>query len=99
MIHRRSLTITLSAPYLTRGNLIGLFGIDAPLARTTDNKLYLPGTLVIGKLAEAFRHLKEAGATEYGSELRQIFAIQRTNPKRARSQPRARVAAACLSAI
>lgn len=89
MIHRRSLTITLSAPYLTRGNLIGLFGIDAPLARNTDNKLYLPGTLVIGKLAESFRHLNEAGATDYGSDLRQIFAHSEVEPK-AGEEPTAR---------
>jgi len=76
MILRRKLTITLDSPYLTRGNRVGVFGIDAPLARNAAGTLYLPGTLVVGRLAEAFRQLGEAGvvASAYRSDLDTLFA-------------------------
>jgi hypothetical protein len=74
MIHRRKLTITLKAPWMTQGNLVGTFGIDAPLARTAEGTLCLPGTLIIGKLAEGFRQLAALGAGQYGADLASVFA-------------------------
>jgi hypothetical protein len=59
MIASHQLTITLRAPWLSRDNHVGLFGIDAPLARLPDGRHYLPGTLLVGRLAEAFDHLGE----------------------------------------
>ena len=77
MIRTIPLTITLRAPYTVRGNLVGHFGIDAPLFRTASGKLAIPGTLVIGKLAEAFRHIAELGgdtAAAYKSDCEALFA-------------------------
>lgn len=78
MIASYTLALTVRAPILSRSNAIGLFGIDAPIARLPDGRPYLPGTLVIGRLAEALRHLgemqKAAGVTPTCHEdLRRFF--------------------------
>lgn len=82
------LTITLRAPYTVRGNLVGHFGIDAPLFRTAAGQLAIPGTLVIGKLAEAFKHIAAMGgdaASGYLEDLDRLFAITSQRPKRTES--------------
>ena len=69
--------IRVKAPYTVRGNLVGHFGVDAPLFRTAGGKLAIPGTLVIGKLAEAYRQiagmLQDADET-YAGDLELLFA-------------------------
>lgn len=60
MILRRRIVLTFIAPILTRATAAGGFGIDAPLARLPNGKFYLPGTLVLGRIAEALRHLAQA---------------------------------------
>ena len=57
MIASLALAVTLRAPWLSRDNHVGLFGIDVPLARLPNGNFYLPGTLLTGRLAEAFDHL------------------------------------------
>jgi CRISPR-associated protein (Cas_Cmr3) len=57
MIRAFQLCITLRAPWLTKDNQVGLFGVDAPLARLPDDRFYFPGTLIVGKLKEAVREL------------------------------------------
>lgn len=79
LVHRRKLTIALQAPWLTRSTLAGVFGIDAPLARNAKGQLYLPGTLVIGRIAEAFRHFATAGAPDFGADLRAVFGHTETD--------------------
>jgi hypothetical protein len=77
MIHRRTIRLTIKGPILTRSNTVGSFGIDAPFARTPDNRFYIPGTLVIGRLAEAFRQFHAAchpdGDHSFGHALTQFF--------------------------
>ena len=65
MIASLALTLTLRAPWLSRDNHVGLFGIDAPLARLPGGQFYLPGTLLVGRLAEAFDHLAQVDS-KYG---------------------------------
>jgi hypothetical protein len=55
MITRRRVTLELLGPVLTRSTAIGAFGLDAPAARLPDGTLYIPGSLVIGRLRDAFR--------------------------------------------
>ncbi len=79
MILRRKLVVNVEGPVLTRSNLTGAFGVDAPLARRPDGRPYLPGTLVLGRLAEAYRQLgaaqKAAGKPPtFLSDLRDLFA-------------------------
>jgi hypothetical protein len=78
MIERRKITITLKGPYLTRSNSIGAFGVDAPVARLPDGTPYLPGTLILGRISEAFRQLAEievdAGETGFVNDLIEFLA-------------------------
>ena len=62
MIATFELALTLKAPILTRSTAIGGFGIDAPAARTSDGRFYLPGTLVLGKIRHALGQLKNVAA-------------------------------------
>lgn len=57
MITRIPVTLTLVAPYATRSNSVGGFGTDLPLARDAQDRLMLPGSHVIGKMAQATREL------------------------------------------
>lgn len=71
------LRIVLRAPFTVRGNATGNFGVDAPLFRTAGGAIAIPGSLIIGKLAEAFRHIAEAGGAAgqaYRDDLIKILA-------------------------
>lgn len=59
ILHRRIL-LDVEGPVFTRSNVTGGFGVDAPVARLPDRRPYLPGTLIVGRLAEAYRQLGEA---------------------------------------
>lgn len=52
-----TVTLVLRGPFLTKASAMGAPGIDAPLARDAQGRYYLPGTLVKGKLLEAWREL------------------------------------------
>jgi hypothetical protein len=79
------LAITVRAPYAVRGNLVGHFGIDTPLFRNAAGHLAIPGTLVIGKLAEAFHHIATTGgdaASSYRADLQHLFATSSQRQKK-----------------
>jgi hypothetical protein len=50
--------LTLQGPILTGATNPGDLGIDSPFARTRANQLYLPGTLIKGKLRQAWEGLQ-----------------------------------------
>ena len=54
-------TLTIRGPILTTSSAPMEFGIDAPFARNAAGEYYLAGTLVKGRLKEAWRELYEMG--------------------------------------
>lgn len=51
------LQITLAAPYLVHGNDPGRYGLDATLMKDHRDRPVLPGTLVAGRIVEAWHNL------------------------------------------
>ena len=70
---RFEIELIIEGPYLTQSSAVGGYGVDAPLARTgrkEKDKAYIPGSLLKGKLLQAWQEiggLGEAG-TLLGSE-------------------------------
>lgn len=50
-------TCTLRAPILTRASGAGAYGIDTPIARNPANQPIIPGSLLKGRLRQAFRDI------------------------------------------
>nr|WP_294528795.1 RAMP superfamily CRISPR-associated protein [uncultured Rhodopila sp.] len=67
MIGRRRIAFKLAGPVLSRSTAIGAFGVDTPAARRSGT-LYLPGTLVLGRIKDAFRILAQVDA-DYAAAL------------------------------
>ena len=58
-LHDITLTVTLRAPWLVHGNDPGRLGLDAVQLRAPDGRLrLLPGSLVAGRIRDAWRVLK-----------------------------------------
>lgn len=57
VLYQMELKITLRTPFLTKSSAPGKLGLDAVLARNAEGVLYLPGTLVAGRLREAWEQL------------------------------------------
>lgn len=80
MITRIPVVLAITAPFATRSNAPGSFGIDLPLARTADGRRMLPGTHVIGKIAQAMRDLVALLGTPEGDgfavDLKELFAAR-----------------------
>lgn len=57
--------LTLKAPILSQSTSIGSYGIDSPMARNASGKYYLPGTLVKGRLRQAWEELLSVGLTDF----------------------------------
>jgi len=81
MITELPVTITLTAPYATRANATGGFGVDLPLLRDGQGRLILSGTHVIGKLAQAMRNLAvllegTAQGDAFEGDLKHLFASE-----------------------
>ena len=55
-----AIDITEEAPYLVHGNDAGRFGLDATLLRDHAGRPILPGTLVAGRIVEAWHNLGPA---------------------------------------
>ncbi|NOY54353.1 MAG: hypothetical protein GXP58_12190 [Deltaproteobacteria bacterium] len=47
------ITLQLIGPVLTHSTAAGPYGIDSPMAKDRQDRYYLPGTLVKGRLREA----------------------------------------------
>ena len=52
-----TITLRIQAPFLTKSSAPGDYGIDAVVARRADRQPYIPGTLITGKLLEAWKQL------------------------------------------
>ena len=62
-LHTIDLTVTLAAPYLVYGSDPGCLGLDAILLRNRSSGTpILPGTLVAGRIADAWNELIAFGA-------------------------------------
>ena len=57
MNHRWKLTLTLRGPLLTKSTAPGAYGLDALMARDGQDRPYLPGTLIKGRLRQAWEEL------------------------------------------
>lgn len=60
--HLLDVTLTVRGPVLTRSTAFGGYGVDAPVARGRHGRPILPGSLVKGKLREAWEELAAAEA-------------------------------------
>lgn len=69
------ITLTLQGPILTQSSSPGEYGLDAAMARKADGKPYLPGTLILGRLRQAWQELSEAtqGAFISTTEINILF--------------------------
>ncbi len=54
-----NITLTVRGPFITQSSAPMDYGIDAALARNKDNLPYVPGTLLTGKLREAWLELED----------------------------------------
>jgi len=63
------ITLTLKAPYLTQSATPTEYGVDVPLARNHEGQFYIPATLLIGKLREAWQELSLLGSTQFSPQL------------------------------
>ena len=57
MPHQFNITLRVVGPVLSRSTAVGRKGVDAPAARNADNQIILPGSLVKGRLAQAWNEL------------------------------------------
>lgn len=54
------ISLELQGPFMTKSSAPGEYGIDSVLARNADGEPYLPGTLIAGKLRQAWEELRDA---------------------------------------
>lgn len=55
-----TIQLTLTGPILTQSSSPGSWGLDCVVARNAEGLFYLPGTLLTGKLLQAWQELKNA---------------------------------------
>ncbi|MGZ8220958.1 MAG: RAMP superfamily CRISPR-associated protein, partial [Methylobacter sp.] len=55
-----TINLTLTGPILTQSSSPSAWGLDMVAARNTEGYFYLPGTLVVGKLRQAWQELEAA---------------------------------------
>lgn len=63
------ITLTLKAPYLIQSATPTEYGVDVPLARNHEGQFYIPATLLIGKLREAWQELSLLGFAKFSPKL------------------------------
>lgn len=54
-----NVSLTLIGPVLTQTSSAPAYGVDAPMAKSRDGRYYLPGTLVKGRLRQAWEELHD----------------------------------------
>lgn len=85
------ITLTLEGPILTQATAAGRAGVDAVMARTADGTRWcLPGTLVKGRLREAWQELHNAAPNVFDPPLRLLLGEESGNEDRAGSVDAAR---------
>jgi hypothetical protein len=65
--HTLRISVSLTAPYLVHGNDPGKFGLDAVLMRDHANRFILPGTLLVGRIRDAWREIAAYGGRALAS--------------------------------
>ncbi len=60
-----TINLTLTGPIVTQSSAPGSWGLDLVAARNAEEKLYLPGTLLVGNLRQAWQELKDAVSGEH----------------------------------
>jgi len=75
------IALVIAAPFLVQGSEPGAFGLDTVIERDQDDCPIVPGTLLIGKMRDAWREFAKDDLTEcwLGKEADEEF-----NPKRGR---------------
>lgn len=63
-LHHYTLSLTLTAPFLTQSSGAAAFGLDAAVARDHLNRPMLPNTLITGNLSHAWQAMIEMGISE-----------------------------------
>ena len=63
------ITMTIRAPFLTKSSAPMDFGLDAVLAMDNKQRFYIPGTLIIGKLREAWQELASLSVDNFKPEM------------------------------
>jgi len=63
------ISMTVRAPFLTQSSAPDDYGLDAVLARDNDKHFYIPGTLIIGKLRQAWQELASLQSTKFKPEI------------------------------
>ncbi len=66
---RLDVTLTLAGPLMTRSTAAGAYGIDAPMARDMRERLCLAGTLVKGRLRDAWTELRSAAGDIFAVDI------------------------------
>ena len=64
--HKFQIDLTLIAPFQTKATSSGEYGVDTPCARDHNGNLYIPGTLIKGKVREAWTWLESWGLAAPG---------------------------------
>jgi len=76
-----AVTLKLEGPVLTQASAVGQFGVDAPIARTSKGLPYLPGTLLKGRLLEAWEELQEAAGFAFEPDFSGWLGEKSGNPE------------------
>ena len=84
MIARWKLTLHLRGPVLTKSTAPGAYGVDAMMARDAMDRPCLPGSLIKGRLRQAWEELAIATADRLGPDPRKAETVDDRNvPDRA----------------
>jgi len=78
--------ITIRAPFLTKSSAPMAYGLDAVLARDNNQRFYIPGTLIIGNLREAWQELGSLQAENFQPEICDWLG-EKSDPKQADDAP------------
>jgi hypothetical protein len=79
---RLDVTLTLNGPVLTRATAMGAYGVDAPMARGSGRLYALPGTLVKGRLLDAWRELHDLAGSAFTPDIVDLLGEEAGNPER-----------------
>jgi len=80
MLHMNiKVILKLKGPVLTKSTSIGAYGIDSPMAIDENNRYYLPGTLLKGRIREAMHELHNAAADDFSPDIAALLGEETGN--------------------
>ncbi|HID99177.1 MAG TPA: hypothetical protein EYP59_02665 [Thiotrichaceae bacterium] len=80
------ITLTIQGPFLTQSSAPDVYGLDAALARNSKGYFYLPGTLLIGKLREAWTELRDLAPDQFSPDIEDWLG-KKSDPSQKEEQP------------